>query len=566
MLDLLDNVFRKQLKRFHPSWQNLWLPVCWAGYLIAGIPGVGFSVTLIVAICVAIFVAFPLAVSFPPIWRKAREQPKRLQFVALLTAAGTVEGTLGKLVFCSGNGGMVQRLFEMVPGGVQVCLPLTLTAVTLLSLPVLFCLFTFFFDWAGRPFRAYLHVFSRIEVFTALAISGVWSLLFAWKAIPAIWPAFHDLDIILNMDIDIPFRLTSGTSFLCLSEVRTHLGHALFAVAAAPWVGVPLFVGYALSAFVPWAPYVAVMCVQAMAVGVGLLALARLAGLGSAAARAGFIVWVGASFGLSIVVLGADSYAFGFMWLMVALTTLAPTFRRRGALQAVAFVCAAGSLVTSGLAVALAALTRLRLGVKRWFMHLFALGACFGVALVVFGKLNVILDIFKVAGEYNDRFSGAALTLGERLWHWLAFVGMTVRPPEAFGRVMGDGEAWWVAAPPSGAMVATGVAVLALTVACCLAQWRKPFMRLCLCWVGFSFLVLGVWGMGTAQNEQSLYVTHFAWAFLAPLAGGVAWAFGKLRLARVTPWVFLGFACVTAWMTVRAFVPMVAYLAEMWPR
>ncbi len=368
------------------------------------------------------------------------------------------------------------------------------------------------------------------------------------------------------MDIDIPSRLTSGTSFLCLSEVRTHIGHALFAVAAGPWVGAALFVGYAISGIVPWAPYVAVTCAQALAAGVGLLALGRLAGLGSAVARAGFIAWVGASFGLSIVVLGADSYAFGFMWLMVALGVLGPTFRRRGVLQAVAFVCAVGSLATSGLAVALSALTRVRLGARRWFVHLVALGACFGAALAVFGKLNAALDVFRVAGEYNDRFSGAALTVGERVWHWLAFVGMTVRPPEAFGRVMDDGEAWWVAAPPSGAMVATGAAVLALTVACCLVQWWKPFMRLCLCWVGFSFLVLGVWGMGTAQNEQSLYVTHFAWAFLAPLAGGVAWALGRLRLGRATPWVFLGFACVTGWMTVRAFVSMVAYLSGMWPR
>lgn len=550
----------------HPTWTNLWFPICWSLYLLAQAPGLGFSVTLIVGIFVAIILAVPLSAFAPPIWNGARNRSKQLQLVALLTAAGITEGTLGKLFFCANNGGVVQRALEAMPGGVAFGLPCVLAVVTVCALPSLFCLCTLFFSWIARPFLDWLRTFSWVEHGAALMVICMWVLLFSAWTIPRIWPAFHDIDIIFNMDVDVPLTLAYGTRFFNFFEWRAHIGHALFAVAAGPWVGAALFVGYALSWAVPWAPYVAVTCMQALAAGVGLLALGRLAGLGSAAARAGFIVWVGASFGLSIVVLGADSYAFGFMWLMVALGVLGPTFRRRGVLQAVAFVCAVGSLATSGLAVALSALTRVRLGARRWFIHLVALGACFGAALVVFGKLNAVLDVFRVAGEYNDRFSGAALTVGERVWHWLAFVGMTVRPPEAFGRVMGDGEAWWVAAPPSGAMVATGVAVLALTVACCLAQWRKPFMRLCLCWGGFSFLVLGVWGMGTAQNEQSLYVTHFAWAFLAPLAGGVAWAFGKLRLARVTPWVFLGFACVTAWMTVRAFVPMVAYLAEMWPR
>lgn len=83
--------------------------------------------------------------------------------------------------------------------------------------------------------------------------------------------------------------------------------------------------------------------------------------------------------------------------------------------------------------------------------------------------------------------------------------------------------------------------------------------------MGVSFLLLCVFGWGTAENGLVLYVPYFAWAFLGLLGGGLAALSTRLRQERWLPPVFGGLAVATALGTVAALARMLAFLSEAWP-
>lgn len=95
---------------------------------------------------------------------------------------------------------------------------------------------------------------------------------------------------------------------------------------------------------------------------------------------------------------------------------------------------------------------------------------------------------------------------------------------------------------------------------------RDRLARLCLAWVGVSFVLLCLVGWGTAENGLVLYTPYFVWAVLGLLTLALARAARRFGQERLLPVVLWGCALATACATVGALFDMVTHLAEMWPR
>jgi hypothetical protein len=137
------------------------------------------------------------------------------------------------------------------------------------------------------------------------------------------------------------------------------------------------------------------------------------------------------------------------------------------------------------------------------------------IAIVtIFGQLPLILNIFSSLKKAIV-FTGRGMPFTDRIMQYSNFVSSCFF---ASGSIVENdkGIYRYISAPVSDVNI-LGLILLFICVAGFIMNYKNTFAKICMAWIGFSFILLCVIGWGTSENGLVLYTLYFAWAFLSLL-------------------------------------------------
>lgn len=111
------------------------------------------------------------------------------------------------------------------------------------------------------------------------------------------------------------------------------------------------------------------------------------------------------------------------------------------------------------------------------------------------------------------RFAGTSLDFATKLKQYLSFISSCIIAPQAGADFSTFKHVSYQLAPITKPNW-LGLIILLLALLGFVLNRHKPFAKLCLSWVAFSFLLLVPVGWGTLENGQILYSLYFSWAFI----------------------------------------------------
>ena len=338
---------------------------------------------------------------------------------------------------------------------------------------------------------------------------------------------------------DLIYTADSGAivhenAYLSLNAIENDLRSPLFALFAAPLLGLPYLIGCVLP--VQNAPALALVAAQAPLLVASFFMLMKMVkGVGRAVRILLPVVLLTAYSALLFTVL-AEQYAVALFYLSLCLYGLVENGRREQLL-----VLGAAGTMLPGAALAL---YPERSGKKAGAMMTDALkSALWGIALLcTFAGFGTLLN---VSGFFTNvgRFTGAEVAFGSKLAQYFSFVGQIFLAPDAGGIAAADGYLKW-RLTGTGGLEIVGIVLLALAAAGFALNRKQAFARISVGWVLVSFLVLCVLGWGTSENGLTLYTLYFGWAYAALLVYLTESLLRRLRLSRFS-WAVYAF-CAAA--------------------
>lgn len=369
----------------------------------------------------------------------------------------------------------------------------------------LFALCTFFYVAidrilleAGRRFRAADKVEKRYFLIAGLAAAVLIACVYS------LTNAFTDTGI----PYDVVYTADSGmllrdNTFLNINAFQNDIRQPLFGVFAMPFDIAARLLSKVLF-FVPNAYVILLGILQAALLLFCFSVLARLLRL-EGAKKALFLALVTISYPTMLFLLTVEQYIFSLFWVIL----LVEAYCEDAPDREFKWVAATGSLLTSG---ALVFLLPYKKNFRSVLIELLKAGGLLLAFLAVFGQLPLLYSAVASVRDLMS-FSGAGISLGDRLLQFVNFVGACAVSPLA-GIDMVSYQHVSYQLSPVGSINPTGVIILALAVAGFASNHKSRLARVSFGWVIFSFALLGLVGWGTAENGLVLYTLYFSWAYL----------------------------------------------------
>lgn len=306
-------------------------------------------------------------------------------------------------------------------------------------------------------------------------------------------------DLIYTADSPL---LVSENAYLWLTCGENDLRQPLFAVFAAPLVGPFYLLGRALGAGNAWMA-ILLNIPQLLALLMGCLLFTQSLGL-RGKIRGLFLGVCLMSYPVLLFSLMMEQYVIGFFYLMVLVFTCCD-----GRREPACFWAVGGTLLTGVVLAPLMVPQSPRRDFGRWLVGLTETAVGFAVAVVAFGRLDILLGA--VEGLLGLRhFSGVVLTFLDKLRQYTLFLGSCLFAPEAGPGMNPWGFLSWQLPPAEGLSLA-GTTVGLLAVLGGILRRDRKISRICLGFLGLSVFVLLIMGWGTQENGLILYALYFGW-------------------------------------------------------
>ena len=337
--------------------------------------------------------------------------------------------------------------------------------------------------------------------YTALLLVMILIMAVIFLHTDAFYGTEHPYDVIYTSDSPI---LVGSNTWLNLTYSQNDLRQPLFAVFAAPFVGIfhllDVVTGAsgALSAILLNIPQLGILMLTFLLLG-KMLCL-------SGWKRMVFTALCLLSYPSLLFSLMMEQYVFAVFYLLLFLS---------GDRHPLPFWGAAGTLLTSVVTVPLLSRNHPVKQFRLWYRDMLQAAMAFVILLIAFCRLDIILGVADQIVSMGQ-FTGEALTLGEKLKQYLAFVPGCFTAPAAGVDLVKVGHPSWQLAVPTGFDL-RGILIPALCALSLVLNRKKEFSRIAGLWAAFSILLLFFLGWGTQENGLILYALYFGWAFLVLL-------------------------------------------------
>ena len=391
-------------------------------------------------------------------------------------------------------------------------------------------------------------------VYSLLAVGFLVFMMVVFARTEGFYGTEYYFDVIYTSDSP---DLVKTNVYLTLMHTENDLRQPLFAVFAAPFLGIPSLLGRIFGS-VPAVRAILLNGVQVVMLFAANLMAAKMMGL-TPGKRIGFMALMASTYTVPLFVLMMEQYIVAYFWMMLTMYLVCE--KKYG--SRLPLWAAGGTLLTS---LALLPFCSDKHPVKQfgaWFWDMVRFCVEFGLVLMVFCRLDVIFNLVAQV-DFLTTFTGEELTLMDKVYQYIAFVAGCFAAPAAGVKVFEDGFASWQLAQVTGLNVA-GAAILALCAVSALVNCKKKSSQLAAVWIAMSAVLLIGLGWGTIENGLILYALYFGWAFLTLLYQLAD------RIGEAMKWNWLVPVCTAAAVAamlavnVPAVKAMIAFAVEYYP-
>ncbi len=300
--------------------------------------------------------------------------------------------------------------------------------------------------------------------------------------------------------------LVDSNVYLNISSVQNDLKQPLFGLFALPFALVGV-VFSKLFFFVPYSYPIMMQIIQVFLLQMAMILVSRMLKLRSIDQLI-FLLFLNASYPVLMFSLNMEQYIFSLFWLILFLYSCQFGWGPK----VYYFIGAAGSLLTSAVLFPLLSRSKQLRGILKDAGRV-ALQAL--VIMVLFGRLPLLLEVASSVKE-NMEFTGAAISSGDKWLQYVNFVASCfVKPGAGVDKTTFEHVSYQL--HPVHSLNILGLILMIMALAGFLLHYKQRFMKICVLWVSFSFIMLCVVGWGTAENGLILYSLYFSWAFMALL-------------------------------------------------
>lgn len=425
-------------------------------------------------------------------------------------------------------------------------------AAAVLSFPfAFFCLLLFFRELSGLLSLSDLprwEVLGNFLLFLALAVFTA----AAFFTSNAFYGSQAPYDLIYTSDSPL---LVKENAYLVLLQYQNDLRQPLFAVFAAPFLGLSFLLSRLLGASAPLhallmnLPQLALLVLSAHLLG-------RMLGL-PPRWRLAFTALACCTWPVLLFSVMMEQYIFAVFYLICFGYLLCCRDRR----DRLTLIGAGGTLLTSLILLPVMSRRNPVKDFRDWYGDMLNRGLEFILALLAFCRLDIILGAVTYLIELGE-FSGAKLTALDKLRQFSVFLGSCILAPESEAVLNTSGFLSWQLVMPT-AFSALGICVAVL---CLLGFWfrrKDRTARLAGFWLVFSFLLLFGMGWGTQENGLILYSLYFGWAiWLLLFRLGQALT---ARVPRLRPVLYTVCLAVLLWQNFPAMAQLLSFAIHYYP-
>lgn len=364
----------------------------------------------------------------------------------------------------------------------------------------------------------------------------------------------YDYDIIYTSDSP---TLVKGNVYVGLTHPQNDIRQPLFAVFAAPFVGISYLFGR-IPGISDAVQAMLVNGVQVVLLFAANLMLAGMMGLKSRK-RICFVLLTSVTYTQLLFVLMMEQYIIAYFWLILCLYLLSRQDRE----SRLALWGAGGTLLTSMVLLPFFSEHKPWKDLKAWFVDMVKYGLEFVTLMLVFCRFDVMYDFLSRA-TFLSSFTGKTVTAADKFFQYIQFVSSCFLAPRAGVNTTAVDHVSWQLEPAVG-IHGAGVVIVLLVILSAVLNRKKKSSLLAAGWVGFSLVMLLGLGWGTAENGLILYALYFGWAYLV-LLFQLAEKIGQVsKVNYLTEVLSIGGAALMAACNIPAIMEMVRFAMTYFP-
>lgn len=364
----------------------------------------------------------------------------------------------------------------------------------------------------------------------------------------------YPYDIIYTSDSP---SLVKDNVFLTLTHPENDLRQPLFAVFAAPFVGIPYLIGKILGA---------PTSVQAMLMNYIQIAMLFTANFMltkmmkfTPLKRVCFMLLTCCTYSHLLFTLIMEQYIVAYFWLILCVYLIC----EKNHPNRIALWGAGGTLLTSIILLPLMSQKSVLKDFKSWIKDIVRYGIEFIALMLVFCRFDVIYNLTSRL-SFLGGFTGKNVTLIDKFFQYTDFIKNCFIAPNAGVNFTAVDHVSWQLNEVTGVSIA-GIVILVLSIISTVLNRDKKSSLLAAGWVGYSIIMLFILGWGTQENGLILYSLYFGWAFLVLLFQLVEKIESKLNIKFLLPVLCIGGAVALSVLNIPAILDMLNFAITYFP-
>lgn len=519
------------------------------------------SATLILGYLIGLLLAFVIAIiistQISSILGQAKNSNIAFKALSIATAFGICFAGQESFYADWSVSSKAQALEAMLP--ITIDIPGTISVFgAVVAIPfVYFCVFLFW-NCIERVLRE-SRIFSEIKtaewiVYGILLIAMLGYMVFSLAQSQAFYGTELSYDIIYTSDSP---SLVKGNVYLALTHPENDLRQPLFAVFAAPFVGIPYLLARVMGASAT-VQAILMNSAQILMLFTANFMLAKMLKLNSVK-RICFMLLTSCTYTQLLFTLMMEQYIVAYFWLIFSIYLIVENQQP----ERIALWGAGGTLLTSMILLPFMSNKSPVKDFKAWFMDMVKYGLEFVALMLVFCRFDVIFNLMSRI-SFLSGFTGKTVTFADKIYQYTDFICNCFVAPDAGVNTTAVDHISWQLNPATGISF-IGILILVLVAISAIWNRDKKSSLLAAGWVGFSVIVLLGLGWGTKENGLILYSLYFGWAFLVLLFQLAEKIESKLNIKFLVPVVTIVAVVALLVINIPAIMEMVNFAITYYP-
>ena len=425
---------------------------------------------------------------------------------------------------------------------------------------VFFVFFCLLFFW-----KEIKRIFSGLElakgvdwkewlIYSLLLIVSLCFMVCVFAKSQAFYGTEFFFDIIYTSDSP---DLVKGKVYMALTHSENDLRQPLFAVFAAPFVGIPYLLARLFGAS-ETVQAILLNGAQIVMLFVANFMLVKMLKLDSVKGVC-FMLLSSCTYTQLLFMLMMEQYIVAYFWLIFCIYLIVEKKQP----DRLAMWGAGGTLLTSMVLFPFMSGKSPIKEFKAWFMDMVKYGLEFVAFMLICCRFDVFFNFISSISFLSD-FTGKTVTFADKLHQYTEFISSCMIAPDAGVRVTKLVDFSWQLNVPNDISI-VGVLLLLLVTISAIWNHDKKSSLLAAGWVGFSLVMLLGLGWGTIENGLILYALYFGWAFFVLLFQLVEKIESKLKIRFLVPVVTVLAAAVLLLTNIPAIMEMVNFAITYYP-